>query len=294
MADWTGDAVERLRRPEYTGENRCRACTAVNVAIAMVASGLLGLASPPLGIVTFAVSVALIYIRGYLVPGTPEMTRRYLPERILRYFDEHPARRTTASDGPQFETLEKLAYEREHAVDETAFLWDVEAVEETSDGPEATEAFASDVWRRVERRRDEPVSPGDVAELFQVSPDGLEFQDRDYPAMKVGLRIRKWPSEGALRADVANHEALVARSDRWLDVPQEQRLEILETLRTYLRECPTCRGRLAFHDETVESCCGEYEVAVYGCVDCEERLVELDPTKVDDDTGATGIVPGFE
>jgi ribosomal protein S27AE len=127
-----------------------------------------------------------------------------------------------------------------------------------------------------------------------VSAEGLAFEDREYPALEIERRVRKWPSEGALFVDVATHAVLTERSDDWLDVPREQRVEILETLRTYHDDCPDCGGDLAFHDDTFESCCGRYEVAIYGCADCEAHLLELDPSLVDADPNATGIVPDLD
>jgi|AntDeeMetagen134_2_1112570.scaffolds.fasta_scaffold00809_4 hypothetical protein len=64
--------IDKLRQPEYTGENRCTPCTAVNVAIATAGGTLVAKAkSPVLGTAAFGVSLGTIYLRGYLVPGTP-------------------------------------------------------------------------------------------------------------------------------------------------------------------------------------------------------------------------------
>jgi ribosomal protein S27AE len=293
-----GDAVETLREPEYTGENRCLPCTVLNALLAVFASVLLGLVFPPLGLVALVASTALIYLRGYLVPGTPELTQRYLPDRIHRASGDHPAVRTSdpepAADADmEWETIERLEYEREHTVDPEQYLVDAGAVH-----PDADRELAPDFAAAVEARMDaysaSSVGPDAVAELFQVSPDGLAFEDRDYPAIKVERRIRKWPSPGALVADVATHEGLTDRRDDWLEVPRSQRVGILETLRTYHDVCPECGGDLAFHDDTFESCCGRYEVAVYGCADCEAHLLELDPALVEADPDATGIVPDLD
>jgi hypothetical protein len=84
--------IDRLRQPEYTGENRCTPCTAVNVAIVAVAGTLVAKAkSRALGTAAFGVSLGTIYLRGYLVPGTPQLTKRYLPDRVLRWFEKEPA-----------------------------------------------------------------------------------------------------------------------------------------------------------------------------------------------------------
>lgn len=76
-----------LRQPEYTGENRCPPCTVVNAVIAAVGSVTVGVvASPVAGAVALAVGAAAIWLRGYLVPYTPQLTKRYLPERVLAWF----------------------------------------------------------------------------------------------------------------------------------------------------------------------------------------------------------------
>lgn len=97
--------ISRLRRPEYTGENRCIPCTVVNVAITatvgVVVTGALWSAGPavalPVGTGVVAVGLALVVLRGYVVPGTPALTRRYLPDRVLAKFDKRPM--TTAGVG---------------------------------------------------------------------------------------------------------------------------------------------------------------------------------------------------
>lgn len=80
--------VDRLHQPEYTGENRCIPCTVVNVVIAAGVSALVAVGSTFFGASVFALSIGTIYFRGYLVPGTPTLTKRYFPERVLRWFDK--------------------------------------------------------------------------------------------------------------------------------------------------------------------------------------------------------------
>ena len=82
--------AERLGRPEYTGENRCLPCTVLNVAIAVVAAALLGRRSRRAGGAAFLAALGLVYLRGYLVPGTPTLTRRYLPDSVLAAFGKQP------------------------------------------------------------------------------------------------------------------------------------------------------------------------------------------------------------
>ncbi len=91
------DALARLEQSEYTGENRCYPCTAVNVALSLaLATGIGAAVSPPVGVLALGVSLALVRFRGYLVPGTPTLTRRYLPERVLERFGKSPTSEPTA------------------------------------------------------------------------------------------------------------------------------------------------------------------------------------------------------
>ncbi|MDL5363756.1 hypothetical protein [Halalkalicoccus sp. NIPERK01] len=267
--------LDRLRKPEYTGENRCTPCTVLNVVIALVASGLLATVAPALAALVFALSLAAIYLRGYLVPGTPRLTKRYLPDRALALFDTHPGegRRTE-----EWETVETLDDHRENAVDPERFLLDVDAVEpcQREDDLCLTDGFA----RLIDRRRgafEDPFDPGTMAALFDTDPGSIAALDRAYPAVEIDRRVRKWPSEAALVADLLTDDALRELTDRWSEVPLEQRLGILESLRSFHETCPNCGGEVFLGEDTYESCCRSYEVLTIGCVDCEQPLLEFDP-----------------
>lgn len=84
------ELAETLRRPEYTGENRCFPCTVVNVLIAAALGAVVSKRSKPAAVFAVGGSLASIYLRGYLVPGTPELTKRYLPPAVLRWFGKEP------------------------------------------------------------------------------------------------------------------------------------------------------------------------------------------------------------
>lgn len=92
--------IERLRRPEYTGRNRCTPCTVVNVVLTLGADGALALVSLPLGAVSLMAGLGAVYLRGYLVPGTPTLTKRDLPERALRYFEHDTGPLADDDDAP--------------------------------------------------------------------------------------------------------------------------------------------------------------------------------------------------
>lgn len=280
-----------LKRPEYTGENRCTPCTVVNLAIAIAASLLVSIASTPLAIVAFAVSLLAIYFRGYLIPGTPELTKRSLPDSVLAYFEHGDGPTSTADPAAdeEWETLAKLEYEREHAVDPETFLREAGAVQDAADetGDDApdlttTESFESSVLDRADRL-ESGVSPSDLAAMFETDPGSITFEDRDYPAARIDSRVRPWPSEAALRVDVAANEVLADRADDWYDVPLEQRLDVLAALRSFHDRCPACGGAIEFDEAVVASCCRSYEVVTFACSDCGTRLVELPADAADGD-----------
>ena len=291
------EKFDGLRQPEYTGENRCIPCTIVNVVIALVLAGLAFVLAIELAVVVLVGSLVAIYVRGYLVPGTPTLTKRYLPDRILALFDKGPLVETHDStdfeidpdvestrdktDGTQdpaeFETVEKIERQRRNAVDPEAFLLDVEAVEPCEGGEDLclTDAFATAIETRAESYREGPVDRESIASFFDVDVDDVTAKEREYPAYTVGRRIRKWPADGALVADLATNDALLELTDRWTGVPLEQRLKILQSLRTFHDSCPMCGGPVELSAETVESCCRSAEVFTIHCLECTERLLEF-------------------
>ncbi|TKX73588.1 hypothetical protein EXE46_13545 [Halorubrum sp. GN11_10-6_MGM] len=348
---------DRIREPEYTGENRCVPCTVLNGVLAVALTAAAAVFGPVAAAVVLTASLGSIYYRGYLVPGTPELTKRYLPDRVLRVFGKAPegpregwedasgarsdevtvttfeadrtadaaadrtadgtadgtANRTadptgdettaptqadgaserTDADEPEFETVERIRDQRENAVDPVEFLLDVGVVEPTDDGADLVfeDGFAEAVESRVDSLERGDVRAETLAEMFGASPDDVAFEDRSYPAVTVLRRVRKWPGDGAFLADVASHLALVERTDRWLDVPAEQRLSILQSLRSFLASCPVCGGDVAATADTVESCCLAHEVVAIRCEDCGEHILELDPKEVSRDAESTGITP---
>jgi hypothetical protein len=94
MSGMIKQIIERLHQPEYTGENRCEACTGVNLLISTAVSAVVARKSKLAGLLTFGASGALIYLRGYLIPGTPTITKRYFPEWVLQLFGKEPEPKT--------------------------------------------------------------------------------------------------------------------------------------------------------------------------------------------------------
>ena len=313
MSDRNVSLFRSLRREEHTGENRCLPCTVVNVAIAVALAGVLAFVALELAVLVFLASLLAIYLRGYLVPGTPTLTKRYLPHRVLAMFDKHP---DESDPTEQWETLQKLEEYERNAVEPEEFLRDIGAIEPCdepagicyTDAFEQTLRAALDEFA-VDADENRPSSAGDSADthstghihassfaidvgtlgdIYDVDPSDIEVQERESPAITVGRRVRKWPSGEVLALDAATHSALKKQSERWETVPQKQRIEILQELRALAESCPGCGGAIVTSNEVVESCCAEYEVVAIRCGECGAHLLERDPEK------RGGNVGGFD
>lgn len=259
-------SVERtlgsVRQPEYVGENRCTPCTAVNVLIAAALGGAVATRTPAVGVAVFGLSLAAIYLRGYLVPGTPTLTKRYLPEWILRKFDK------------------TAAAEQDVDADPESVLQAADAVEPCDDEDDLclTAPFRS-AWReRIEDAREAGVAAPDALSVLGL-PDAesaLEEHDGAYLLNYDGRRIGKWESRAALVADVTAGRTLAERFDGWDELGGHERATVLSGLRVFLTECPLCDGPVEFGEETVDSCCRAYEVVAVTCADCDARLLETE------------------
>ncbi|MDS0277035.1 hypothetical protein NDI85_04475 [Halomicroarcula sp. S1AR25-4] len=264
--------VDTLRRPEYTGANRCLPCTVVNSLVAAVLSILAAGIAVEVGATALAVPVALavalpaaaaIYLRGYLVPGTPTLTKRYLPTRVLRLFGKHPTEQAH-SPGPVSE------------IDVESVLLEVGAVEPCGDDLCLTEWF-SEAWQDAVDSLDPDRAT--LLERLGVKASSVEFEEYGdaFRAYVDERHVGTWESRPAFEADVAAAAVLQERADDWDTLSVAQRGQVLNGLRLFVDTCPRCGGTPTFGTETVQSCCSEHEVAAVTCGDCEARLFESNP-----------------
>lgn len=309
----SSDPLQRLEQPEYTGENRCWPCTVANLLIAAALAALVGRRNRALGILTFLGSAALIYLRGYLVPGTPELTKRYLPESVRSAFgkggpeqiDETLARHAadrasdpderladsdstevpvTAPDdsaAPESEpTREELDELLEQSMDR--ILESFAVVEEGDDDLVLVGSFHEAWDAEIERLGDDTgAQAAAMAELFDEPADDAEIEHRDdgrYYGLIEGTRRHSWITEAALVSDLAANRVLVAREDpRWDALEPKERASILRGFRVFLSTCPECGGPVSPGEAVVESCCGSWDVIAVECADCGARVLELTP-----------------
>ena len=259
------DVFGRLRQPAYTGENRCIPCTITNVAISVVLAAVVwwGFALPAATVV-FVVCLGAIYFRGYLVPGTPELTKRYFPDWLLAVFDKHPAPATTA-DGE---------------VDAEAVLVEAGALEDCADVDDLclTPDFQA-AWRaRVETVRRDDTSREDLAGLLDVDVDGLSFSEHGdaFSARHGGVRVGQWESRAAFLADVAAAKVLAERAAAWPGLDAAERGGLLTGLRLFVERCPSCDGPVTVEESVTRSCCRSFDVVAATCANCGARLFEAE------------------
>lgn len=264
-------SVSSVKDPRYTGENRCIPCTVLNVGIAAVFStaviATLIPSGPTLaigaGVGTFAVALALIYFRGYLVPGTPTITRLYFPERLLGRFDT-PSHHAGWEDADPRNLLLELGVVIDDPIADDLTL---------------DPGFVSE-WERATERHwaDELALRTSLANLAGIDPDRLEFEDRtrSFAAWIDGARLATWPSRAAFVTDVAGSTILPDWDQAWDRRPLALRADILSVLRLFLDWCPACDGRVSLSQEVVESCCRNRDIVAATCRDCDARLFEMD------------------
>jgi hypothetical protein len=285
------NVVGRLRQPEYTGENRCVPCTVTNLVIAAVVSAAVGYAWFAaagagwwvVGLAVFVVSAASIWLRGYLVPGTPELTKRYFPDWLLASFDKGPRANagmaaTEADADVAAEASEAAGVDLESFDPETALL-EGRVVEpcEHEDDLCLDDGFR-EAWRgRMAAIRGEDDQREALARQLDLDAETMTFQEHanGFVAFHKGSRVGQWESRPALVADLAAAREFSEWLADWDDLPVAARSQLLGGLRIFLDACPVCEGPVLAGTEVVESCCRSHEVVASSCEDCDARLLEV-------------------
>ncbi|MFB6069209.1 MAG: hypothetical protein ABEJ90_04700 [Halobacterium sp.] len=242
-------------------------CTVVNLVVAVAAGAVVGLAAPAAGIAVFAGSVAVIYFRGYLVPGTPTLTKRYLPESVLRLFDKQQDAAAAVVDGEAFDVEDVLL--------------DADVVTECQNGHDLclTPWFERAWYERIESVRDaDDDGVEDLFDSLDVDPDRVSVRDHGdaYVALVDDVRVGQWESRAAYVADLAAMAVLSEEYHVWSALGFDQRTQLLGALRLWLDRCPSCDGAVTLGEETVESCCRSIDVVAATCEGCGSRVFEAE------------------
>lgn len=265
-------SLARVKNPQDTGENRCLPCTVTNAAIGATAGALAWwLVDPLVGLGVGAVTLAAIWARGSLVPGTPALTRRYFPDRVLRWFDEAPV---ADFDLESFDIVETLA-------DAGVLYDDPEEPDLVLDRRFAEDwaTHTSVVLRGSDDRRE-------LAEVFGVDPRFLRLVEREDGAFVAYVRnewIGTWESRPAFAADMAAARVLAETYPAWPTLPVAAQSETVGAIRLFLEECPDCGGRVTLGTAVVQACCRDVDVVATTCSVCGARIFESEV-----DLGAVG------
>ncbi|QAU14042.1 hypothetical protein EKH57_15765 [Halorubrum sp. BOL3-1] len=262
--------LARLRRPEYTGDNRCLPCTAVNLVLTAVLVGVIAVGSPAAALAVAAVSLASIYLRGYLVPGTPTLTKRYLPDRVLGWFGKSGAGASASVSTDDFDVV--------------AFLDRTSIVVDDGNDIALDPAFETRLEAAALDLDSDAALTAGSADLLDLDPDRISFVSAGSSwRVVVDESIRgQWESRAAFIADLAAHHTLSEWAYGWDSVPGAARGQTLSAIRACLDTCPICSDKIQLGTELVSSCCREYEVVAATCQGCNARLFETDATAVAD------------
>lgn len=248
--------ADRLRRPEHTGENRCLPCTALNAAIVAVAATAISRRNRPLGVLALALGVALVWLRGYVVPGTPRFAPKLVDPLPVEFDHESAAGVESGSlaDDRDPEDMMRALVEAGVIV------------------PDGEQLFLDDAFRTAWEGRMADLRELSGEELAgrtaAVSHDSVEGAFHGERVLLAGDRDA-WLSPAVAIAETAAVETLAD----W-GLSRDLRVQAAEPLRTFVRTCPVCGGRVT--DTTLRNCCGgpggvsgDPERAVRACADCD-------------------------
>jgi len=252
-----GGRLTGVRRPAYTGSNRCWPCTAANAAIVVVLAVLLWPYSRPLAALALLGGAVLVALRGYVVPGTPRFAPRLVAPLPIEFGHDSDVGSGTLGEEVDPETVVG-ALLREgvfRADDDDLFLeerfraaWEARMVDlrEASDATLASRAAAA--------------AGGDV--------DARVYGDR---LLLAGGRD-VWLSRAVAIAETAAVETLT----EW-GVPADCRAPAAQPLRTFVRTCPVCGSEV--RETTLQNCCGgpgsvfdNPQRAALACAGCETTV----------------------
>lgn len=258
----------RVRQPEYTGDNRCTPCTVVNLVGVTILAALAMPIETVLGGLIFAIGGSTIWLRGYVIPYTPQFAPRLVAAvpPVARYFDHSATDRSAGGLGDADADGERLL---EELIDAGVFLGNTDlqldpnfradwrAAMDDLQGEDLAVAIETASPRGSNARRHEN---GDDA-WFIVTDD------------ERSIESERWLSVPVAYADVAAIRALSARG-----IDSELAADAAAPLRLFLEKCPACGDEIT--ETTSSGCCGGFGPGgpdrILTCVDCDQWIAILD------------------
>ncbi len=253
--------IDRLRRPTYTGANRCWPCTAINLVVVVLLAGVAGVLFAPLAPIVLLVGGVVVYLRGYVVPGTPRFAPRIV---ALLPFDVGPSKHVGSDSIAESVDPERLL----------GTLVEAGVVEENGEELRLTDPYREAFEARMTDLRvlSDPALAERAAAVAAGDPDAEVHGNR---ILLDGSRD-VWLSRTVAIAETAAAETLAD-----FDVPAELRAPAAEPLRTFVRTCPVCAGVVS--ETTLRNCCGgpgtthrKPHRPVLACEECSTVVYEFD------------------
>lgn len=270
--------LDRVRRPEYTGRNRCWPCTVTNSLLVTLLVGIMAIQGrrTVAAVVAVAGTVA-IALRGYVVPYTPQFAPRLVAALPIDPFDhdDHGTGSLSdpgdASEGAADETIPSGEAVLTELLEAGAVVAEGDEIHLSSD-------FRDD-WRREMRTLRESDLSTLAAVADEQTPPSVETRVTRGWGRPALVLERDGVTPVTLRRGVAVAELAAACA-------LESRVESVRIrraagrpLRSLLEACPLCDGELTVNQS---SCCGE--VTPIGerpteklvCPACNERFFIFD------------------
>jgi hypothetical protein len=255
----------RFKQEEYTGEDRCLPCTIVNLSILLILSLIIGciisirrsyLESGIIVMVILIFGIFVIWSRGYLVPKTPELTKKYMPTWMLKIFGK--------------KIYENIGYRFKNT---QAILKQLDIIEpcKTDNDICLTESFKSE-WRKEVNADNNSYNV--IHNLYKNSISIKAAENNDSIYLENDKRIILiWPSVTALQIDAATVQVLKEKN-QWEDWPLQTKANVISSIRMLLDYCPD-GSDLVRDSEIVESCCSNHEVVTGVCAKSGDKIFEL-------------------
>jgi len=267
----------RFRQPQYTGEDRCLPCTTINLIMAVLIAGGVALINPFIGIGVLVVETVLIYYRGYLIPGTPELTKRYMPAWALKLFGKTPVE----------EQAQSASSAQEQSTDASELnpidvLTAIGVATETEDQADIT---LTTTFENLLNQQDFADPTADAEAIFTKFFGDVTIEDTDTSVHLTrsdqGI-IMNWPSHAAMIGDARIAQALAETDTQFTKRDEINQLQLIQSARTLLENCPVCDGSLSFSQEERETCCQTYTATVLSCDACDSTLLEINESTITD------------
>jgi len=268
--------ADAIRRPEYTGANRCWPCTTLNAGLLGVAVVAVGVVSPLAAAGTAVVGTAALWLRGYLVPYTPRLApvvADRLPVQFHGAGDDRPAadgRSLAGDDGTDPDAVLDALLAGDVLVADDEGIALTAAFAERWDGECETLAEASGSDLAAAAADAAPGDPSvtvheiDGGEWFRVEHDRSGSEDEVYLSRPVA---------------VAEVGAVRALADADIEMNAETRATAARALRAFLDTCPVCASALV--ESSTADCCGTPTAdarPASRCPDCDRLLYTFPAT----------------